>query len=619
MLVLRSQIKEALERLSTFSHIALDTETTGLRPWQMHRPFSCVMAGSDRPEDTFYFNFQYYPMANAGESREAMLGDDERALLRKFLASDPARVWYMHNAKFDMAMLYQVGLPVIGDIRCSWALGRVLRGDLMSYSLDALSKRWLGAEKSDAVKRYCLENKLYVMVDDPKKPGKKKKDLCYHLVPLDVIVPYAELDAVLTWRLGEFLRDAFAKIDASGSDPARSVTMPPVSGVVNNEISLTRRLFDMERRGVRLDSRYTAAALLDANEQAAKCSDDFKALCGFPMNDLDGTLANAFAACGLSRPAGAVGWDKSVLKAVDHPLTKAALGWRSATKKASTFYANFLFYADENSVIHTNYHQAGAKTGRMSSSDPNMQNLCKDELAEEEGEEKFFVRRCFVPATPEHAFFAPDYDQMEYRLMLEYAREMSVIEQVLAGIDVHQATATFLGITRKEAKTINFMLLYGGGVAKLAKALGCSESEARSKREFYFARLPGIQRFIHRVKDVARTRGYIVNWAGRRYQLTDPAYDYVMPNYLIQGGCSEIAKRAQVACAEFLEANTTKSWLTLQIHDELVLDLHRDDFHLAPAINDIIGKVYPSKLLPITASPKFSHRSLHDMVDGFPS
>ena len=617
MLVLRSQIKAALNVLDQCCYIAVDTETTGLRPWQQHRPFSIIMHGGTA--ESYYFNLQYYPAKDHSASVEQMLGEEEKALLAAFLA-DPKRRWYMHNAKFDMAMLHQIGMPVGGEVRCSVALGRVLRGDLMSYSLDALAKRWLGAEKSDAVKDYCKKHKLFIEVEDTKHPGKRRKDYCFHAVPLDVIVPYAELDAKLTWELGEFLRAQFEKLDANAALPDRPERIPAIAPVVANEVALTRTLFDMERLGTRLDMPYTRAALADALQDASNASDDFKAISGLPMSDADRTLERAFEACGLVRPAGAIGWDKAVLTSVDHDLTRAALRWRKATKKASTFYANFLHFADDAGYIHTNYHQGGAKTGRMSSSDPNLQNLSKEELKDEEtADDRFLVRRCFIPPTPEHCLFAPDYDQMEYRLMLEYAKEESVIEQVLSGVDVHQATASVMGVTRKEAKTINFMLLYGGGVEKLSKALGCSLEEAKAKRAQYFAKLPGIKRFIETVKARARTRGFIMNWMGRRYILADRDKDFVMPNYLIQGGCAEIAKRAQNECAGFLSRETEKSWMSLQIHDELVFALHKDDLHLAKPICDIMGNVYPSRRLPITCSPKYSWRSLQDMTDGLPS
>jgi DNA polymerase-1 len=257
-----------------------------------------------------------------------------------------------------------------------------------------------------------------------------------------------------------------------------------------------------------------------------------------------------------------------------------------------------------------------------------------------------------------------DFDQMEYRLMLDYAGEKQLIELVKSGLDVHEATAQMMStesrtVSRDEAKTINFMLLYGGGTAKLAMALfptklpekelklvfeainfwsrfDLAAKEAFNKidpalvehdkpflrkaaelKELYFEKLPAVKKFIKSVQNVAIERKTLVNWMGRVYQFPVPESAFKAPNYLIQGGCADIVKIAMGRIAERLRG--LKSRMVVQVHDEVVFEIHRDELNIVPELKQILESVYPAKYLPLTCGVDHSWVSWSDKVEGLPN
>lgn len=234
-------------------------------------------------------------------------------------------------------------------------------------------------------------------------------------------------------------------------------------------------------------------------------------------------------------------------------------------------------------------------------SEPNLQNLNKEETLSE-----YMVRKCFVPRDG-YNFVMIDYDQMEYRMMLDYAGEMSVINQVLNGVDVHTATAQIMDVSRKEAKTINFMLLYGGGVQKLADALGCSFDEAKRKKDNYFTKLPKVSSFIRQVIQQTQINRNCFNWMGRVYEFPDTNFAYKAPNYLIQGNCADVVKKAMVSIAEYLRDK--KSEMLIQIHDELLFEVAHDEMWIVPQLKLIMEQAYVPEYLPLTVGVEFSEKN----------
>jgi DNA polymerase-1 len=216
-----------------------------------------------------------------------------------------------------------------------------------------------------------------------------------------------------------------------------------------------------------------------------------------------------------------------------------------------------------------------------------------------------------------------DYDQMEYRLMLDYASRMAVdkegvlelVKKVLGGLDVHQATADVASVDRRSAKTVNFAVLYGSGIANLAARLGVSESRARAIRDSIFRAAPEIETFIRRAGGAAEKRGFVVNWFGRRSSFPDARYSYRAPNHLIQGGCADVVKVAMNRIDDYLQPFRTK--LVLMIHDELVLEgPPAEAGEVIPEVKKIMETVYQSNFLPLTCGVDHSYKSLADKQEG---
>lgn len=601
MIVQQCQFQEILGRLTGAYELSLDTETTGLRPYQGDRLFAFSIGTGT---DTYYFNFQSYPALAAGWQLQ-LDGLSSPAALALF--SDSGRTWFLHNAKFDLANLDKAGVQLGGTIHCTQALARIEYNEHLSYSLDSCGER-IGKPKDNAVEAYIQKQGLWRWVQ---LPGKKKreKDKDFTRVPLEIIGPYAERDASITMSLGVHQKTTLGIIAQS-----TPMGLPSILQVAENEKRLTKTLFEMEKVGITIDPSYCEEAAQFEESRYQEAARDFEQLSAIAFVDSGKSLSRAFEKVGEAYPRtekGNPSFTDDVLESFTSPLARLVQTHRDAHRKANTYYRNFLFYADETNTIHPNIRQGGTATGRLSYSDPNLQNLNK----EEDSTQPFLVRRAFVPR-PNHFFCMIDYDQMEYRLMLDYAGEMSLISKVLAGLDVHEATAKMMGTDRTKAKMLNFMLLYGGGVLKLAKALGISESEARTLREDYFSALPAIRRLIRQIMNAAEKRGYIFNWMGRRYAFPNSSFAYKAPNYLIQGGCADIVKAAMNLLAEYL--NGKKSRMLVQIHDEILFEIHDTEARIVPDLKAIMESVYPHRHIPLTCGVEHSFKSWADKVEGYP-
>lgn len=610
MIVTKDSFDEVLSYYSDKLKVAIDTETTGLEWAKGDKFFSIIISDGQR---TDYFNFhKYNPKQNPEFDLKAVtLTDEHKEQFNAFASSREDRRWYLSNAKFDMHQLANGGISLAGEIFDTAVMGRLLRNDLFQYGLDALGARWCGAGKDDTFKKYLLENKCYVVVD---RGGKKKKEkkLLFFKAPLSKIIPYAEQDASLTHKVGTFIEDKLATLDLSH----RLEKQPPVCQVMRSEMRVTRTLWGMERRGVRVDIPYVEIAYKHETERAKIASKQFEELTNLEFLDSDARLAAAFKKFDVipgKTEKGSWSITDDWLETIDLPLARCIQDYRAANKKANTYFKNFLEMSDKDGFLHCDFQQGGTATGRLSCRDPNLQNLARDVKGD-----PYPVRRAFIPPSEDFCWFMPDYDQIEYRLMISLAGENDLIDQVLGGLDVHTATANMLGVGRHEAKTINFLLIYGGGIAKFAAAVKCSKEEAKAKFQNYFAKLPRVKALVDKIRHVSATRKYTFNWYGRRYVWPDPERVYTRgPNYVIQGGAADVMKLGMVKCDEHLQER--KSKLLLSIHDELPFAMHRSELHIAPELSRIMESIYTLGRLPLTVSNEHSWKSLGDKADGYPS
>lgn len=598
MRVTNDNIEEICAHLATFSRLSYDTETTGLRVFKDHEMFSFAIACSET--EAYYFDFEFITKSVA-------------LLHLHRLLSDPTKTWFLHNSKFDMNAGIGPGVRIAGKVHDTEVVARLLKNDELSYTLDLCAKRAkLVNQKLTDVKDYCLEHGLW---EWDVRPGKKqrKKNYFFAKVPKDIMGPYAEADVLTTYELALYQLKQLEIMDKNKKERAA-----PVLPLYETETKITKVLQRMEEVGVQLDVLYTQKSLeLETNKfQAA--ADRFKLHTGLDFKDSDKLFVDVFKEHGLTyglTEKGNPSFKKEYLKPQqENPIVQAILDYRDSFKIAGAYYQTFLHLADDRGVLHANIKQTGAATGRFSVTDPALQTLKKDESEEDElsDETKSQVRRCLIPR-PGYIFVMIDYKQMEYRVMLDYAGEMALIEQVAAGLDVHQATADIVGCTRKAAKTINFLLLYGGGDGVLASKLGISLKEATAMKALYFSKLPAVQRFIKNVIATARNEGRLYNKFGRVYSFLDKNFSYKAPNYLIQGGCSDAMRMAMLGCDSRLQGH--RSRMLMQIHDELLFEIHKSELMVVEDLKNIMARAYPHRLLAMDCDIEWSAKSWQEKED----
>ncbi len=594
--------------------MGLDSETTGTT--EDDSLFSLIFSIEDK---TYYFNFLEYPDI---DPQFVLNKVDIFTLLHWKVFNNSKITYFIHNAKFDWRMLYKEGVNIAGRVHCTYAIERVLKNNHgpKAYNLAACAER-RGLQKDEAVAEYIKKHKLFTKVQIP---GKKKivEVPHYDRVPWQVMVPYGIKDGHLHRTIGLDQQATLKTLEETRpyvDDPIRC--FPSYIPVYENEIRLTRTLVKMERKGIKINKPFVAKALEYEISKINEAQAEFQQLTGEAFDDSRALFRKVFDAVGEKYPTtdkGNPSFAADVLELMTTPIASCITRIRHHDKRAGTYYSSFLHFADRNDVIHASANQAGTEPGRMSYSDPNLQNVPKED-DEEDQAIPYHVRSSFIPRSGRF-FYDIDYQQMEYRLMLDYAGQMDVIERVMAGEDLHQAMADLVGISRKHAKTLNFAVLYGAGIAKIAHMLKISHSEARDLKYLYFAKLPKVERFITEVTKAARARGYIFNWAGRRNHISDSNFAYIMPNHIIQGGCADVVKMAMNSIDDFMEEKKIKSDLLLQVHDELLFEFDPIEAEAIHEIQQRMESVYKSTTgIKLTTSVAHSKTGwgYRDLTEGY--
>lgn len=631
MLVSRSEFDSVLGLLNRHTTLAVDTETTGLRPYHGDRLFSIIVAVKEGREIwSYYFNFLPYE----GMVAEYVLLPAHLERM-KSLFSDPTKTWRLHNAKYDQHILAQENIFIQGTVHCTKVAALLEYNEHNKYDLNSCAER-IGEEKDDAVEKYITEHKLtshpvrWINVDG-KANRRQKKDKHFDRVPAPVIIPYAEQDAIVTYRLGEHQEASIERL--ANEQPSH---LPSLRAVLKNERRLLHTVFRMEHRGVRIDRAYCVRAAFFEADRAEKARQDFKKETGRDFKNSSVLFKTVFAsdkdrwAWNEPTKTGQVNpcFESEVIKRFENPAAQAVLQYRDAKSK-NDFYNGFLYHADSNDIVHPNFNQDGAGHGRFSSSEPNFQNLTSEE-DEEDLKQEFVVRRAIIPRDG-FVFFMPDYDQMEYRMLFDVAcesigRESPIVKKMNhEGLDPHQATAdvvTSLGtpLNRKRAKNGNFAGIYGSGADTLAETIGGTREDALALRSAMRLGAPevfGRDGLLNSIISVAKMRGYIFNWFGRRCYFPDPNFAYRGPNYFISGGCADVMKIAMNEIDEDLLP--MKSKMVMTVHDELPTEVHESELATVPRkIVQRMESVYPWKYLPLTVGAEWSDKSLADKKKGYP-
>jgi len=509
--------------------IAIDTETTGLE--ETDRPFCVTISGKD---------FNIYT--------------EDRDMVSKLL--DTSDLVFAQNAKFDARMLSHWGVNMFTKpVYDTNIMARIIRNDYLKYSLEDQAKR-IGLAKSTEVDAEIEKHKLY----ETRRNffGEEYKTPRYDRVDREILKRYALLDSELTYKLG---MNYLERMDTKDKQ------------VMLMESNLTPVCYGMERRGLQLNVDYTIKAYhhekqlleskLDIINSMLGCefTDSAKAIqkhlsYQLPLTDANNPSLTDDVIDYIISAGGATPKDSTILGLVRE------IRWFK--KRINTYYESYLNKKDASGIIHPTMWQAGTRTGRFSYSDPNLQNMPK----EEDSEEPFVVRGCFKPRDG-YSFISLDYSQMEYRMLADYANEKDVIRRVMEGADFHQVTADMFGVSRKQAKTINFACLYGAGVDKLSTMLGTTKHEASRLRDRYFMALPNVERLIDDVISTGKSRGFVQNWYGRK-MYAQKEFCYALPNHLIQGGGADVVKLAMIEIEKELRGSDIH--MVLQVHDQLVFE-----------------------------------------------
>lgn len=576
IIVAREDLDKIAHELRS-KHISLDTETTGLELYKQSRVFSVILADEN---EEYYFNLNpedptSLPPRHAVDAIAYILQSE------KYL--------FMHNAKFDLAgLITSFGITTNRICVDTMTLDRLYKNDELSYSLESVAKRH-GLEKSSQVEEYIKKNKLY----------DKNKNKLFHKVPLEVMAPYACKDARITFALAGILMRKLATLPIRTSQPSPFI-------VAQQEERLVKCLLEMEVTGVQLDQNFLSEAIFYYEEILQDKEKEFEALTGKPYSKGKNTFSEVFKDEKISfTEKNNPKFDAKTMKKFKHPAAKVSIEIAEA-KKQLDYFTNFSSLVDDKGVIHANFMPAGTATGRFSSRNPNLQNLTNPDKYESSAN-TFPVRKVFVPRAG--FFFAMiDYSQIEYRVMLDLAGAEGLIKKIKTGLDVHEATAQVAGISRKQAKTVNFLTLYGGGKQKLADALETTILEATKIQDSIFSAAPEVKTFIYSTNSLAKNMGMIHNHFGRYYTFTDRNFSYKATNYKVQGTCADILKKAMVDCAYFLQHK--KSRMLLTIHDELIFEVAYDEAEIVPQLGQIMELAYEHKSLPLVVDIEWSDKNM---------
>ncbi|WP_374241143.1 DNA polymerase I [Zoogloea sp.] len=545
-----------LARINAASLTAFDTETTGLDP------LAARLVGMSFA--TTEGEAAYLPLAHGYADAPAQLPLAEvLERLRPWLESDAHRK-VGQNLKYDAHILANHGIQLAGIAEDTLLESYVLESD-KSHDMDSLASRHLG-----------LKTLTYTEVC-----GKGAKQIGFGEVELARATEYAAEDADITLRLHNALSAQLA------AEPGLAALYRDI------ELPTARVLFEMERTGVLIDDFLLAQHSEELGRRLHALEQQAHELAGQPFNlgspkQLGEILFTKLGLPVVKKTAtGQPSTDEDVLSqlAEDYPLPKLLLEHRSLAKLKNTYTDKLPQMVNPRTGrVHTSFSQAVAVTGRLASSEPNLQNI---PIRTPEGRR---IRAAFI-APAGHRIVSADYSQIELRIMAHLSGDAGLTGAFARGEDVHRATAgEIFGVTplevtseqRRYAKVINFGLIYGMSAHGLAKNLGIERVAAANYIDRYFARYPGVAAYMERTRLEAKTKGYVETVFGRRLHLPDiraqqvgrrQAAERAAINAPMQGTAADLIKKAMIAVSAWLKASGAKSRLILQVHDELVLEV----------------------------------------------
>jgi DNA polymerase-1 len=563
-------LKTWVARAKDQGHLAVDTETTSLDPMQAEL---CGISLALAPQEACYVPLIHKQggegagLFAGGIAPDQIKTQDALAAIRPLL-EDSSVLKIGQNLKFDALVFAQHGIMLSG---CddTMLMSYVLDAGRSSHGMDALSEKWLGHEPiafSDVA-------------------GSGKSQVSFDQVAIDKATEYAAEDADVTLRLWQVLKP---RLIAERMNTIYETLERPMGAV----------LARMERRGISIDRQELSRLSGEFAQIAARLEAEIREMAGEPINpgspkQLGDIMFGKMGLPGGSKTkTGAWSTSASILDDLaeqGHDFPRKVLEWRQVAKLKST-YTDLLptFVHPQTHRIHTSYSLASTTTGRLSSSEPNLQNI---PIRTEAGRK---IRRAFI-ATPGHKLVSADYSQIELRLLAEIA-DIPVLKQAFQdGLDIHAMTASeMFGVpikdmpseVRRRAKAINFGIIYGISAFGLANQLGIPREEASAYIKKYFERFPGIRAYMDQTRDFCRENGYVETLFGRKCHYPDikasnPSMrafnERAAINARLQGTAADIIRRAMIRMEDALTEKKLSAQMLLQVHDELIFEVPDDE------------------------------------------
>jgi DNA polymerase-1 len=559
------QLREWVAEARAAGVIGFDTETDNLNALKARLVGLSIATAPGRA--------CYVPLRHEGggdlmDNATPVQCDPDAAMgVLKDLLEDPSVLKVLHNAKYDLEVLCRAenGGIAVTPVDDTMLMSYALRAGKHGHGMDELALSHLG----------------HTCVSYDSCTGTGRNRIPFGKVALDKATAYAAEDADVTLRMWHALRPELR--------PARALAL--YEQVERRMVPVLR---DMELAGIKIDAGELSRIGADFSEKLARYEREIHELAGKPFNvgspkQLGEILFDEQKLPGgrRSKLTGAWGTDASVLEelaAQGHALPRRVLDWRQISKLKSTYVDALAQAADAHGRVHTDFAMAVTSTGRLSSTDPNLQNI---PVRTEEGAR---IRRAFV-AEAGHVLMAADYSQIELRILAHVADVPALKEAFATGQDIHSRTAADIfhlppdavdKEARRRAKTINFGIIYGMSAFGLAARLGISPGEAKAIIDAYFAQYPGIRACMEKLKEDARTTGYVQTPFGRKLWIADIASkdpvrrggaERAAINAPFQGGAAEVIKRAMVRLPRALAEAGLSARMLLQVHDELVFEV----------------------------------------------
>ncbi|WP_226573703.1 DNA polymerase I [Mangrovibacter yixingensis] len=497
----------------------------------------------------------------------------ERALelLRPILESDDVRK-VGQNLKFDRGILQNYGIELAGVEFDTMLESYILDSVAGRHDMDSLSSRWLN----------------HKTITFEEIAGKGKKQLTFNQIDIETAGPYAAEDADVTLQLHLKMWPKLQQLEG------------PLNVFREIEMPLMPVLSRIERNGVKIDPAVLHHHSGELTTRLAELEVKAHELAGEPFNlsspkQLQTILFEKQGIKPLKKtPGGAPSTSEEVLEelALDYPLPKVILEYRGLAKLKSTYTDKLpLMINPKTGRVHTSYHQAVTATGRLSSTDPNLQNI---PVRNDEGRR---IRQAFI-APDDYVIVSADYSQIELRIMAHLSQDAGLLAAFAEGKDIHRATAAeVFGLSldevtteqRRSAKAINFGLIYGMSAFGLSRQLNIPRKEAQRYMDLYFERYPGVLHYMERTRVQAKEQGYVETLEGRRLYLPDikssnaarrAGAERAAINAPMQGTAADIIKKAMIAVDGWLQAEQPPVKMIMQVHDELVFEVHKDSLDL---------------------------------------